>query len=246
MTSCSKGIFKLIFLHKAGLHIVILITLFIASAVNADTGGISLGGTRIIYLLGSKQCSLSVSNTSSKSRFLVQSWVTDGNNKKTSDFIVTPPLYISNPKDENVLRIMLVKNGQPRDRETLYYFTARAIPSFEKNEGTEKSVLRLAAATQIKIFVRPPNLNVPVDEAPSHLSFRLGRGNLEVSNNSPYYLTLVQVNINSHHLDNIMIAPFSKSRMPTPVLRTGKLSFKNINDFGGLSSERTVNLFAEK
>lgn len=217
-----------------------------ALSVNADTGGISLGGTRIIYPLNSKQFSLSVSNTSSKSRYLVQSWVTDSNNKKTSDFIVTPPLYISNPRDENLLRIMLIKQGQPTDRETLYYFTSRAIPSFKKNETAGKSMLKLAAATRIKIFVRPAELNIPVDEAPSRLSFRLAGGNLEISNNSPYYLTLVQMNINGHKLDNVMVSPFSKSGITAPVLHKGFLKFKTINDYGGIRPERIINLVDEK
>ncbi|KAA5989649.1 fimbria/pilus periplasmic chaperone [Pantoea sp. M_5] len=81
----------------------------------ASAGGITLGATRVIYPAGQKQVSMSVHNTSDKSSFMVQSWVEDAEGKKSADFIVTPPLYVSGPGNENTLRIMYI--GQPPRKE---------------------------------------------------------------------------------------------------------------------------------
>lgn len=228
--------------HKLAMSAVILIVILLSLPVQADTGGITLGGTRIIYPMGSKQFSLSVSNTSEKSRYLVQSWVSDHENNKTNDLIATPPLYISQPKDENLLRIMLIRQDLPTDRESLYYFTARAIPSFDKKETAGKNILKLAAATRIKLFVRPSTLAMTADDAPRKLVFLRIKNQLQISNNSPYYQTLVQMNIAGHKLDNFMIAPFSQSTIALPSLRGNQLSFRTLNDYGGMRPEHVINL----
>ncbi|WP_336192721.1 fimbria/pilus periplasmic chaperone [Hafnia paralvei] len=73
--------------------------------------GITIQGTRIVYLQDAKQASLSVSNTSITDSVLGQSWVENASGHKTTDFVVTPPLYLSGPKDENTLR--LIHTGGP-------------------------------------------------------------------------------------------------------------------------------------
>jgi fimbrial chaperone protein len=112
-------------------------------------GGISIQGTRIIYPQNTKQQSLSVRNSSSADSFLVQSWVEDAEGHKTSDFVVTPPLYLSGPKNENTLRLMRVAGAPVQGRETLYYFVAKAIPSFDDKKDAGKNVLRIATASRM-------------------------------------------------------------------------------------------------
>ncbi|KAB8312635.1 hypothetical protein EH228_06380 [Erwinia endophytica] len=106
--------------------------LMVASACLASLsamaeGGISIQGTRIVYPQSAKQESLAISNSSTTDSFLVQSWVEDASGRKTHDFVVTPPLYLSGPKNENTLRLMYVGGAAPADRESLYYFIAKAI-----------------------------------------------------------------------------------------------------------------------
>ncbi|HDX4250728.1 TPA: fimbria/pilus periplasmic chaperone, partial [Klebsiella oxytoca] len=76
----------------AALASSVMITPFLAFA-----GGITLDGTRIVYPAGQKQVAVSVRNTSPKSSFMVQSWTEQSDGRKTADFIVTPPLYVSGP-----------------------------------------------------------------------------------------------------------------------------------------------------
>ncbi|MGA4620898.1 fimbria/pilus periplasmic chaperone [Citrobacter meridianamericanus] len=106
------------FFTKKWVVSVLLAGLFPAMAYAG--GGIVLGGTCIIYPAGQKEASISVRNTSDTSRFLVQSRAEDRNGKKADDFIITPPLYVSNPGSENTLRLMYAGPALPSDRETLF------------------------------------------------------------------------------------------------------------------------------
>lgn len=82
--------------------------------------GIALGATRIIYPLGEKQTSINVVNTNKKETFLVQSWVSDPQGNKSTQFTVTPPLFVMKPEKANVLRIMYVGPKLPEDRESVF------------------------------------------------------------------------------------------------------------------------------
>lgn len=100
----------------------------------ASAGGIVLGGTRLIYPMDAKQATLSVRNSSQETSYLVQSWTENAQGNKSTDFIITPPLYVSNPGDQNMLRVIFGGPSLPQDRETLYYFNAKAIPSVDKSK----------------------------------------------------------------------------------------------------------------
>jgi fimbrial chaperone protein len=58
--------------------------------------------------------------------------------------------------------------------------------------------------SRIKLFVRPNNLAMPPEEALSQRFERTG-DHLKVSNASPYYVTLVNLQL-AVKLDNLMIA----------------------------------------
>ena len=101
--------------------------LFVSVMVsNAYAGGIALGTTRVIYPQGDKQVSLPVINSSTNNAFLVQSWVANADQSKSSDFILTPPLFVMHPKKENTIRIMYVGPDLPTDRESVFYLNSKA------------------------------------------------------------------------------------------------------------------------
>lgn len=214
----------------------LLMTTLTSAPVLAD-GGIVLGGTRVIYPAGQKEASISVRNTSETSRFMVQSWAEDRHGKKTSDFIVTPPLYVSNPGSENTLRLTYAGPALPSDRETLYFLTAKAIPAIDKTEIAGKNVLMLSAATRIKLFVRPAGLMLSPSDAPSRLTFSRSGSQVSVKNPTPYFLTLTQIKAGSRELkEAVMVPPFGSESFTLP--SAGTLSFRTINDFGGFSDEQ--------
>ncbi|RHH96552.1 fimbrial chaperone protein [Enterobacter cloacae] len=208
----------------------------------ASADGITLGGTRIIYPAGAKQASISVRNTSANAAYLVQSWAENANGQKSADFIVTPPLYVSNGGDENMLRVMYSGPALPTDRETLYYFNSRAVPSMDKSKVENKSVLMLATTTRIKLFVRPAGLTPAADKAPDMLKFSKSGSQLRIDNPSPYYLTLVKMSMNGRKVEDVMVAPKSQASVALPAGGGNSLSFSTMTDYGSPTDTKKVSL----
>lgn len=196
-----------------------------------------LGGTRIVYPADQKQITMSVRNTSEQSSFLVQSWVEQLDEKKSQDFVVTPPLYVSGPGNENTLRLMYVGAQAATDRETLYYFNTKAIPSVDKKKMEGKNMLMLAAVTRIKLFLRPAGLTPTVEKAPAALTFHRAGGQVRIDNPTPYYLTLVELKVGGNKLKDIMVSPRSSTMLPLPSSSAGAITYRTINDYGAATPE---------
>lgn len=147
-----------------------LLLLLVAAGLTpvAQAGGIALGATRVIYPQGSKQTSLPIINSSDSNVFLIQSWVANADGSRSTDFIVTPPLFVIQPKKENILRIMYVGPSLPTDRESVFYLNSKAIPSVDKNKLTSNS-LQIATQSVIKLFIRPKDLAEGATHAPATL-----------------------------------------------------------------------------
>lgn len=222
--------FSLRNLFRTGVWVCLLP--FFSASVMAD-GGISVVGTRFVYPQGEKQLSIKVNNTSKTESFLVQSWVENKIGEKTKDFIVTPPLYVSKPQKGTSLRLVYTGPELPKDRETLYYFIAKSIPAVEKDKTEGKSVLVIAMATRLKVFVRPNGLKPDISEAPSKMLFRKSGKNLEISNPTPYYVTMTELRAGSQTLKNIMVPP--KGKITVNLLVGNKISFRTIDDYGTFS-----------
>ncbi|MCU6396990.1 fimbria/pilus periplasmic chaperone [Enterobacter quasiroggenkampii] len=219
----------------------LILSIVILSPQFASAGGIVLGGTRVIYPINAKQVTLSVRNSSTETSYLVQSWTENTQGNKSTDFIITPPLYVSNPGDQNVLRVIFSGSGLPNDRETLYYFNTRAIPSVDKSKIEGQNTLMLAAVTRIKMFVRPSGLNVPVEKAPSMLSFKRSGNQVQISNPSPYHITMVQVALDGRKVADTMVAPFSTESLPASG-SSRTLTYSTINDYGAVSAQQKQSL----
>ncbi|WP_448868741.1 fimbrial biogenesis chaperone [Enterobacter ludwigii] len=217
--------------------IVLIISLCAISLSTIAKGGISVSGTRIIYPKNAKQEIVSIRNSSDTDSFLVQSWVESAEGKKTNDFIVTPPLYLSSPGNENRLRVIFTgSEALPEDRETLYYFIAKAIPSVT-NETTRSSIVRISAASRIKVFVRPDGLSPSSFEAPQKLSLRVVRNKLEIDNPTPYYITISRLNIAGKQYSGLMIEPKTVTSVAINVRKGDLVKFNAINDYGALSKD---------
>lgn len=223
------------FLQKyfTGIFLLPLCSLFSVSVI---AGGISLSGTRLIIPADSHQATMSVRNTSDKSSFLVQSWVENAQGQKTSDFIVTPPLYVSGPENENTLRLMYTGAVLPVDHETLYYLNVKSIPSMDRKKLDKQNVLLVAAVTRIKLFVRPRGLKPSVEQAPSELSFHRAGKKIRIDNPTPYYITLVLMKAGERKLDDIMVPPRGSVSEGLPEGSGSLVSFRAMNDYGSASS----------
>ena len=101
---------------------------------------VALGATRVVYPAGQKQVQLAVTNNDEKSTFLIQSWVENSAGQKDGRFVITPPLFSMQGKKENTLRIIDATNNQlPRDRESLFWLSVKAIPAMDKSKTNDMS-----------------------------------------------------------------------------------------------------------
>ena len=210
--------------------------LFFAHPVYA--GGVGLGSTRLIYPASAKQISVPVRNTDASGAFLLQSWVETVDGDKTDDFLITPPLNVIKPKHENVLRIIQTGATLPVDRESVYWLTVKAIPTTHDKKDQNDNVLQLASASRIKLFWRPDNLDIKPDAAPSMLSATRTNGGVLLSNASPYYLSLVNIQSGSKTLSPVMVPP--KSSITLNAISGNSLSFQTVNDYGARTKTQVL------
>lgn len=215
---------------------VISVLLLSFSSVNISmAAGVSLSATRLIYPVGEKQVSINVKNSAVKESFLVQSWVSDSQGQKSSDFIVTPPLFILKAGKINVLRIIYNGPALPQDRESVFYLNNKAIPSTE-NKIKGINTLQIATQSVIKLFMRPQQLSVRPADAPGMLRCRFTNGKLTISNPSPYFVTLVNFTVDGKKQRNAMVPPMNDQTMPVSGTVKSTVSFQSLNDFGALTS----------
>ena len=80
------------------INLLLFSSISICGASAAIAGGVGLGTTRVIYPQNSSQASLSIQNTDASKVFLIQSWVSNPDGNKSADFIITPPIFVIQPK----------------------------------------------------------------------------------------------------------------------------------------------------
>lgn len=204
---------------------------FMSTVMSAHAGGIALGATRVIYPQGEKQVSLPVTNSSENNVFLIQSWISNSDGSKSDYFILTPPLFVMHPKKENTLRIMYVGPELPKDRESVFYLNAKAIPSVDKSK-LAGNTLQIATQSVIKLFVRPKHLPTPSVDAPKSVRCHISNGKLNMTNSSPYYVSLVNLFVGGKKLPNSMVPPKGTIDIPIPGSGSGIVTFQTVNDYG--------------
>lgn len=205
----------------------------IFSSFSVFAGGVSLGTTRIIYPSDSQHVSVTVNNSDEKSRFLIKSWIDDKDNKRSTDFTISPPLFMIGSEKTSKIRIALnIKGKIHSDREIVYWFNTQAIPQMNA-EKKDENVLQLASTSRIKLFVRPKGLSMDPADAPDYLIFSHDGGELVVHNPTPYHITLVNFRDGSSVLPNTMVPPKDNVRVKSHA--RGKITFSTINDYGAIT-----------
>lgn len=196
--------------------------------------GIVIGGSRLVHTEGEKQTSFSVKNDDTEGSYLIQSWVESLDGTRTPDFITTPPIYLSPPGSENILRIIPVDPSQGLKKERLYYLNVKAIPAVDRKKSLQTNSVIIATTLKIKLFIRPAGLKTPRLKAENRLTFtRQGRG-LYISNPTPYWLTLSSLQVGNVRLSGAMVPPQGGQRVDLPAggKNGTRVSWVAINDTG--------------
>ncbi|HCZ9098950.1 TPA: fimbria/pilus periplasmic chaperone [Klebsiella michiganensis] len=218
---------------------IIISSLFFLLAISyAFAGGVGLGVTRLIYSSEARQVSLSVRNTDESLAFLIQPWVEDSYGHRTSDFIITPPLSVLKPRSEKLLRVIYAGPVLPSDKESVFWLTVKAVPPL--NEEKKGNTLQLASANRIKLFYRPQMLTTRVQDAPAMLSVKKNAEDIELTNPSPYFLTLVNLSVNGKALNPLMIPPKDSVKIKNKAVKNGAITFQTINDYGAQTKMITL------
>ncbi|WP_052329017.1 fimbria/pilus periplasmic chaperone [Providencia sneebia] len=249
-----------------------------AAITSKEPTGIELQSTRVIYPGDAKNgMTFTVTNRSSQVYLLqsrIQPWrnavlasqdshdpklVNDINvhpsamkeDKETtlSPFIILPPLVRFSPNDAIVLRIRLVKNTLPKDRESVFTLMLKAIPSqaLPKNLA-DKAGLSMALALQnnLKLFYRPAGMPLMTStERAEKLQFTRQNSELVVTNPTPYYVTLSDIQINRVPVplhSQRMLAPFSKAQFTLARHSGDVVSWQTIGDDGMNTPAQTQKL----
>ncbi len=215
-----------------------------SSSINSRTFSLHLGGTRVVYFLGSSGATLSVINEQDYP-MLVQTRVYTENMKEKGDFIVTPPLYRLDGKQSSRLKIIRTGGLFPEDRESLQWLCVKGIAPKEDDKwlGNKTAdrlslLLNLSVDSCIKLLIRPSAVTGhPEDVADKIEWYRIGN-KLKGVNNTPFHMSFSELRIdNSNIREAHYIPPFSSYIYDAPGggSKQGKIEWKVLTDYGGAS-----------
>lgn len=205
-------------------------------AVNA---AVSPDRTRIILNQSDKSVSVRLTNQSTTTPFLAQSWIEDKDNKKSRNYITAVPPMVRLEAGEQV-QVRLIPQPTltqlPADRESLFYFNVREIPP----RAEQKNVMQIAMQSRIKIFWRPKAVEVKNGQVNLTGKFDISRtaSGLSLKNNSPYFITVGYIGTNGKTLlpktSSMMAEPFGQASQEIKDLPANfQVGF--IGDYGGLN-----------
>ncbi|HCH50945.1 MAG TPA: molecular chaperone, partial [Proteus sp.] len=142
------------------LYIIILCSSFLTYA------NVIYSGTRFIYNESDNHITISVKNKNTQEDYLIQSWITKENNKKTP-FIITPPLFKLKGSQDSVLKLTKIEPIIESNRESIFYLNSKAIPL----KDSDNNSLHISLKSVFKLFYRPAGLPESIDEATKKVFF---------------------------------------------------------------------------
>ncbi|MCG3098068.1 molecular chaperone [Enterobacter sp. DRP3] len=214
-------------------HGYLLSTLLLAAAT--AHAGVIINGTRLVYMGDKKESSLGLSNPDTTD-YLVQSWVDSGGKTPgKAPFLITPPLFRLDAKQDNVLRVVRTGGNLPEDRESLYWLNIKAIPSSKHVEGM--NTLQIAINTRIKLLYRPAAVKGKPEEVADKLEWHREGNDLVVNNPTPFYMNFQKVTLNGHKVSK---ATWAVPETETHFALSGNVggstvAYSIITDYGSIS-----------
>lgn len=214
-------------------HGYLLSTLILVAAT--AHAGVIINGTRLVYHGDKKESSLGLSNPDATD-YLVQSWVdSGGKNTAKAPFLITPPLFRLDAKEDNVLRVVRTGGNLPEDRESLYWLNIKAIPSSKHVEGV--NTLQIAINTRIKLLYRPPAVIGKPEDVADKLEWHREGNDLVVNNPTRFYMNFQKVTLSGHKVDKATwAAPKTETHFALPGNVSGtNIAYSIITDYGSIS-----------
>ena len=219
--------------------------------VNGAKAGeeISFGiSTRMIFHSDEKRISIPAKN-SSKKPLVFHGQVLDASRTKFSpDFIMGPEIIHLGIGEEKRVQIIKINGHFPEDRESLYYLKGHFLPA-EVFEGRDAVRMNISYSIVMKLFHRPVSLKAKfdaIDENADKLDFKVVNSTLEVTNKSPYFVTIntLKSNLGTIHVPDgkSMIDPFGKQIFEISKNKLETITWTLLNDGGFATEPVTRNL----
>jgi P pilus assembly chaperone PapD len=211
--------------------------------------GLTFQSTRVIYPVSALGgVSFGITNNTSTTYLMqsrVRDWGTDPDavEHAPAPFVVLPPLEKLGAGDKLNLRIRLMRNDLPRDRESVFSLALKAIPAKQLKDTHAGTALTLATQHQFKLFYRPEGLpGYSSEQVAAKLHFSTQGRQLQVENPTPYYATFATLTVGGRPVDTtlaIMIPPFSRQTYPLLDAGHGDIAWQLVDDNGVATPERT-------
>lgn len=241
----SVSVSLVILMHKPVIRSACLLAGMFCFGASAN---IMLNGTRVIYPASEKEVTVKITNND-KTAVLVQNWVDTGDVNATPEtinapFILTPPMNRIDPGKGQTMRLTYTGSHEAQDKETLFFLNVLEIPPIRKDVANPNQV-QVAFRTRIKMFYRPDGLKPDAKTAAESIKWVAHDGKLQAVNDSPYYVTLVQVRVNNNKALADMVAPHgtmdvSFKNGKVAASHGDKVSYDYINDWGAVKSAETA------
>ena len=222
---------------RTGILIILLL------CMQAGYAGVVINTTRVVFPGNQENTEIQLTNSGDMPS-LVQSWVDEGDINSSPEttgapFMVVPPVTRIAGSGGQQLKIRVLKNNLPRDRESVFYLNVVDIPA---KTATTGNTLQFALRTRIKLFYRPAGLTANPETVIDNIQWKLNGDHLSVTNNSPYHFTIAAINANdSSHTwlaASEMIPPFSEKQLPLknkPAARNASVTY--VDDYGVYKSK---------
>ncbi|EJP4413738.1 fimbria/pilus periplasmic chaperone [Escherichia coli] len=217
---------------------------------SAKAFSLHLGATRVIYSLESPGATLTVINNHNYP-MLVQSVVLTEGKQKYTPFIVTPPLFRLDALQSSRLKVIRTGGDFPNDRESIQWLCVKGIPPKEDDKWAEdqKIINKVSLHVQfsinncVKLFIRPESVKGHPDDVAGKIEWHKIGNKIKGVNPTPFYMNLSEISVGTQKVnEHNYISPYSSTEYTIPASATGKISWRVITDYGGLSKQYEAQL----
>lgn len=235
--------------------LLLTVTSGLATAQAAPLQGVGFSYSRVVMMEENRGGATVDINNNTANVYLMQSRVLGANaatgmpvplKEGAAPFLVLPPLKRLDALGSLPLRIVASPAGTanlPRDRESVFFLAAKAIPSLTEPEAGKgvndgKGRVAIALVNNIKLFWRPKGLkSEAIDNVANTLSVSRDGDRLKVTNPSGYYLTFSSLKVGGQSVPvealRAMVPPRGAQDYPLPKGVTGgTASWTLINEYG--------------
>lgn len=236
-------IFMVASINIRGIKMKGLLSLLISSMIFPAHAGMVIYGTRIIYPAEQKEVMVQLMNQGNRSS-LVQAWIDDGDTSLPPEkiqvpFILTPPVAKVVANSGQQIKIKVMPNKLPVNKESIFYLNILDIPpNSPEDEG--KNTLKFAMQNRIKLFYRPVGIT-PVNKATfKKLQMNRSGNNLIIKNDSPNWVTISDIKANNVKVnyETIMVAPLESQSVNVKNNNANNWHLTIIDDHGNYISNK--------